>query len=61
MRKEAITAGFYKSERMREPIEKIKIVTIEQILAGERLHIPFVAEVLKQAQKAKEQEKSLFE
>ena len=51
MKQEAAAAGFYSNEYMRD-IEKIKIVTIEQILAGERLNIPLAADVLKKAEQA---------
>ena len=50
MTQEAIAAGFYKNEYMQNDIEKIKIVTVEQILSGERLNILFVADVLKKAE-----------
>jgi len=48
MRREAAAAGFYRNEHMRD-IEKIKIVTVEKILAGERLNMVSAADVLKKA------------
>jgi site-specific DNA-methyltransferase (adenine-specific) len=49
MRLEAASAGFYRNEYMRG-VEKIRIVTIEQMLLGERLSIPLAADVLKKAE-----------
>jgi len=51
MRGEAASAGFYGS-RLLSDIPKIKIVTIAQILSGERLNIPVAADVLKKAETA---------
>jgi len=51
MKQEAAAAGFYSNEYM-AAIEKIKIITIEQILKGERLNIPLAADVLKKAESA---------
>ena len=48
MIKEAASAEFYKNDYIGE-IPKIKIVTIEQILSGERLSI-LAADVLKKAE-----------
>ncbi|MCL2003250.1 MAG: restriction endonuclease [Oscillospiraceae bacterium] len=50
MIKEAALAGAYKNIHMPRAVEKIKIVTIEQILNKERLSIPLTEEVLKKAQ-----------
>ncbi|MCL1909340.1 MAG: restriction endonuclease [Kiritimatiellaeota bacterium] len=50
MRKEAASAGFHESPYLANPIEKIKIVTIEELLAGARLEIPLVREAVKKAQ-----------
>jgi site-specific DNA-methyltransferase (adenine-specific) len=52
MKQEAATAGTYKNEQFAAVYDKIKIVTVEQILAGERLHLPSAVSVLKAAQKA---------
>jgi len=49
MLREAISAGFYNNPISAKPIPKIKIVTIEQILAGERLDIPMASDVIKKA------------
>ena len=51
MKKEAAAAGFYGSDYMRD-IEKIKIVSVEQILKGERVSIALAADVLKRAEPA---------
>ena len=51
MKQEAAAAGFYNSDYM-GGIEKIKIVTVEQIVNGERLSIPLAADVLKKAEQA---------
>jgi len=48
MKQEAAVAGVYNSEYMQD-IDKIQIVTIGQILKGERLGIPLAADVLKKA------------
>jgi len=51
MRQEAAAAGLYSNEYMRD-VDKIKIVTVEQMLAGERLQLPLTADVLKRAEPA---------
>jgi site-specific DNA-methyltransferase (adenine-specific) len=51
MKEEAAAAGFYSNEYLNN-IEKIKIVTVRQILAGKRLSIPLVSAVLKKAESA---------
>ena len=51
MRQEAAAAGLYSNEYIRG-VEKIKIVTVEQILSGERLSVPLVTDALKRAEKA---------
>jgi len=51
MKQEAAAAGFY-SDEYRRGIEKLKIITVEQILTGERLRIPLAEEVLKKAESA---------
>ncbi len=38
---------------MFQPFDKLQIVTIQQILDGERMNLPLVEEVTKKAQKAK--------
>ena len=50
MQKEAALAGAYSTEHM--SIERIKIVTIDQMMKGERLSIPLSADVVKRAQAA---------
>jgi hypothetical protein len=49
MKKDAVSAGTYKNELWGQAIERIKIVTVDEILAGERLLIPLVADVVKTA------------
>jgi len=51
MLKEAAAAGFYNSGFVNN-IDKIKIVTIEQMLGGERTNLPYAAEAVKQARAA---------
>ena len=62
MRQEAKSAGFVENDLMAAPLEKIKIVTVDEILAGERLHLPLSIEVLKSARRktTRENQKSLF-
>jgi site-specific DNA-methyltransferase (adenine-specific) len=48
MLKEAAVAGIYKDEYME--VERIKIVTVDEIIAGARLPVILVREVLKEAQ-----------
>jgi site-specific DNA-methyltransferase (adenine-specific) len=49
MRQEAAGAGTYKNEHM--SADRIKIVSIKQIMEGARLNIPLVTDVVKKAQK----------
>jgi site-specific DNA-methyltransferase (adenine-specific) len=51
MLQEAKAAGTYQNELSALPIERIKIVTIEQIMQGERMYLPLANEVLKHAQR----------
>ena len=53
MKQEAAAAGFYSNKNMRD-IEKIKIVTIEQILAGESLNENLIDDVFKKAEQAEQ-------
>ncbi|MCL2054859.1 MAG: restriction endonuclease [Oscillospiraceae bacterium] len=48
MKQEAAAAGFYSNDYIRE-LEKIKIVTVRQILDGARTNVPLAAEALKKA------------
>jgi site-specific DNA-methyltransferase (adenine-specific) len=48
---EAKSAGFYINPLNGYQIEKIKIVTIQQIINGERLNLPMILDVLKKAQR----------
>lgn len=59
MRQEAAGAGLYNSEYMRD-IEKIKIVTVQQILNGERLGIGLAANVLRKAEQVVGEQEELF-
>lgn len=52
MKDDAKAAGAYNHVEMGKSYDRISIVTIEEILAGERLEIPMSMEVLKAAQKA---------
>jgi hypothetical protein len=47
MNREAAGAGLYNNEYYE--LDKIKIVTVEQILNGDRLRIPLIADVIKKA------------
>jgi site-specific DNA-methyltransferase (adenine-specific) len=62
MVQEAKTAGFIDNDLMAKPLEKIKIVTVDEILSGERLQLPMAIEVLKSAQHKASQakQKDLF-
>ena len=53
MIEEAKSAGQFKSEYL-PAIDRLQIVTVQQILEGERMNLPLVAEVAKRAQKAKQ-------
>lgn len=47
---------------MFQPFDRLQIVTVQQILDGERINLPLVEEVTKKAQKAKSDEQpSLLE
>lgn len=52
MKQEAVAAGQYRSALMNRSIDRIQIVTVEEILAGKRLDLPMSVEVLKQARAA---------
>jgi hypothetical protein len=54
MTKEAVDAGFYKSENFKDKVSRIQILTIEQLLNGARIDFPrLLEETFKQAPKAK--------
>ena len=59
MKQEAAAAGLYNSENAGE-IEKIKIVTIKQILNGERLNVRLATDVLKKSEIAGSEQVELF-
>jgi site-specific DNA-methyltransferase (adenine-specific) len=63
MVQEAKSAGFIDNDLMAKPLEKIKIVTVDEILAGERLNLPMAIEVVKSARRQHRQrnQRSLFE
>ena len=52
MIQEAKEAGTFKPE-MFQPFDRLQIVTIQQILDGERINLPLMEEVTKKARKAK--------
>jgi len=54
MEKEAITAGFYHSPGWQLDYPRIQILTIEQLLGGEQMKMPFTSVTFKQAQKVKQ-------
>jgi hypothetical protein len=56
MEKEAITAGFYHSPGWQLDYPRIQILTIEQLLGGEQVKMPFTSVTFKQAQKVKQTE-----
>jgi len=56
MENEALSAGYYVAKFTQEKHRKIQIVTVEQLLAGERLDMPPDSGTFKQAQKAKKEE-----
>ncbi len=56
MEKEAITAGFYHSPGWQLDYPRIQILTIEQLLGGEQMKMPFTSVTFKQAQKVKQTE-----
>ncbi|MCL2109861.1 MAG: restriction endonuclease, partial [Oscillospiraceae bacterium] len=49
MKQEAAAAGIYKNPFMGD-VEKIKIVTIKQIIKGELLSVPIIADSVKKAE-----------
>jgi hypothetical protein len=54
MLKEAAEAGFYNSALINENFPKIQIVTVEQVLRGDKIQYPRLMEVtFKKAPKAK--------
>ena len=59
MKQEAAISGFYNSDYMAN-IEKMKIITVQQILNGERMSIPLAADVLKKAAQADSEQSKLF-
>jgi hypothetical protein len=52
MIQEAKEAGKFKPE-MFQPFDRLQIVTVQQILDGERINLPLMEEVTKKAQKAR--------
>ncbi len=52
MKQEAKEAGTFKPE-MFQPFDRLQIVTVQQILDGERINLPLMEEVTKKAKKAK--------
>ena len=52
MKQEAKEAGKFKPE-MFQPFDRLQIVTVQQILDGERISLPLMEEVTKKAQKSK--------
>jgi site-specific DNA-methyltransferase (adenine-specific) len=50
MLKEAAVAGFYTDKYYNRNFDKIKIITIEQMLAGDRVEFPLIADPLKKAE-----------
>jgi site-specific DNA-methyltransferase (adenine-specific) len=56
MTERAAAAGLYKNEHFPRAIEKIKIVTAEEILAGERLNVPLPVDSYKRAPPATDKE-----
>ena len=56
MEKEAITAGFYHSPGWQLDYPRIQILTIEQLLGGEQVKMPFTSVTFKQAQEVKQTE-----
>jgi site-specific DNA-methyltransferase (adenine-specific) len=54
MTKEAVDAGFFKSENFKDKVSRVQILTIEQLLDGGQIEFPRLAEeTFKQAPKAK--------
>jgi site-specific DNA-methyltransferase (adenine-specific) len=56
MEKEAITAGFYHSPGWQLDYPRIQILTIEQLLDGEQVKMPFTSVTFKQAQRVQQTE-----
>ena len=56
MEKEAITAGSYHSPGWQVDYPRIQILTIEQLLGGEQVKMPFTSVTFKQAQEVKQTE-----
>ena len=54
MTKEAVSAGFYKSQGWNQTYPKIQILTIEELLNGTELKMPPTGMTFKQAQRVKE-------
>ena len=52
MRQEAREAGQFKSDYL-PPLDRLQIVTVQEILNGSRMQLPLVAEVAKRGQKSK--------
>lgn len=52
MAQEAREAGQFKTDYL-PPVDRLQIVTIQEILDGARMQLPLVAEVAKRAQKSK--------
>ena len=52
---EAKEAGKFKPE-MFQPFDRMQIVTVQQILDGERMNLPLMEEVTKKARQVKEAE-----
>ena len=50
MLREAKGCGRFKSDLMAKAVDRIWIVTVEEILGGQRLDLPMTVEVLRQAQ-----------
>jgi site-specific DNA-methyltransferase (adenine-specific) len=59
MTREAAAAGVYRSDYLPQPIDKLKIVMIEDVMKGERLRLPRMAEVIKKAKVAEKQDGQL--
>jgi DNA modification methylase len=54
MLKEAVDAGFFKSPNFSDPVQRIQILTIEELLGGKQIQFPHIqVETFKQAPKSK--------
>lgn len=51
MKTEASTAGLFKGDAMPQPINRIQIVTVEEIMNGARMNLAMTPEVLKKAKR----------